>query len=151
MIIASIFAFFYFCLCPDARNHRQSIPDSPPFFMFPCSAVFLICTGFSLPEFQPNFVPHNGKTAHSIFDGICQKCVLTVYCTYERRSVQCCLVVEQFTVLSYNNCKHVFQSSDTSQVSFYQSMSCERCSLRMVLTSQTGWFSHWNEIEKQAI
>lgn len=61
MIIASIFAFFYFCLCPDARNHRQSIADSPPFFMFPCFAVFLICAGFSLPEFQPNFVPHNEK------------------------------------------------------------------------------------------
>lgn len=61
MIIASIFAFFYFCLCPDARNHRQSIPDSPPFFMLPCFAVFLICAGFSLPEFQPNFVPHNEK------------------------------------------------------------------------------------------
>lgn len=50
MIIASIFAFFYFCLCPDARNHRQSVLDSPPFFMFLCFAVFLICFWLFLPS-----------------------------------------------------------------------------------------------------
>lgn len=59
MIIASIFAFFYFCLCPDARNHRQSVLDSPPFFMFLCFAVFLICSGLFLLEFQLYFVPRS--------------------------------------------------------------------------------------------
>lgn len=48
MIIASIFAFFYFCLCPDARNHRQSILWPPPFFTFLFFAVFFVCTRFSL-------------------------------------------------------------------------------------------------------
>lgn len=40
MIIASIFAFFYFCLCQGARNHCQSIPDFPPFLLESVSLRF---------------------------------------------------------------------------------------------------------------
>lgn len=88
MIIASIFAFFYFCLCPDARNHRQSILDSHPFFMLLCFAVVLICAGFSLPEFHPYFCASQYNTVRSIPQG---KCVLAVCIHIEGTvcSIQC--------------------------------------------------------------
>lgn len=79
MIIASIFAFFYFFLCPDARNHCQSILDSPPFFMFPCFAVFVICAGFSFPEFSLILcltIQYNTVILYVVVN----PCVITVYC-----------------------------------------------------------------------
>lgn len=49
MIIASIFAFFYFRLGPDARNHHRSIPDFPLFFRFSCATwrCWFVCTSCS--------------------------------------------------------------------------------------------------------
>lgn len=106
MIIASIFAFFYFCLCPDARNHRQSILDSPPFFMCLRFAVFLICAGLSLPEFQPYFVPHNTIQCILYLAVKRWKCVFTVNRVQCSVYNTCCIVGEQFSLSSCDGSKH---------------------------------------------
>lgn len=60
MIIASIFAFFYFRLAPDARNHHQSIPDFPLFFRFSCTMWhgWFVCTSCSFFSCRLSRMPH---------------------------------------------------------------------------------------------
>ena len=88
MIIASIFAFFYFCLFQDLRNHPQSILPSP-FFMFLCFAVLVIQSALSLLECPAYLFPskryrtiHNAIFTWSCSPGhVCSQFTVHVECT----------------------------------------------------------------------
>lgn len=126
--------------------------------MFLCFAVLLICAGLSLLSFLSCFVPHNSKQSISYLVGTCWKCVLTVYCTYRRCSVQYTQHVAEQPLTSVNHSDNTVDQWFTTCLAFrplkmklclfvthyyrlHVLMSCELCSQWVILAFKIGWFS----------